>query len=194
MARPTPSDISAALTNWDAEVQTNFDLLFETPVPLANYGTVGALPAASSYADCVALVTGDGVYYSDGSSWTKLSTGNPIESLVIALGDESTAITAGTSKVTFRIPYAFTLTDVRASVNSACSTGTLTIDINESGTTVLSTKITIDATEKTSTTAATPVVISDTSLADDAEITLDVDNAGDGTATGLKVVLIGRRT
>ena len=194
MARPTPSSITAALTNWDVEVQGNFDLIFQTPAPLAKYASSGALPTASSYADCVALVEGDGVYYSDGTSWTKLSNGNPIESLVIAAGDESTAITTGTAKVTFRMPYGFTVTEVRASVKSACTTGTLTVDINESGTTILSTKITIDATEKTSVTAATPAVVSDASLADDAEITIDVDNAGDGTATGLKVVLIGRRT
>jgi hypothetical protein len=34
-------------------------------------------------------------------------------------------------------------------------------------------------------------VISDTSLADDAEITIDIDQIGDGTAKGLKVILIG---
>jgi hypothetical protein len=34
-------------------------------------------------------------------------------------------------------------------------------------------------------------VISDTALADDAEITIDIDQIGDGTAKGLKVMLIG---
>ena len=67
------------------------------------------------------------------------------------------------------------------------------MDINEAGTTVLSTKLTIDNTEKTSTTAATAAVISDTSLADDAEMTVDIDQIGDGTAKGLKIVLIGYR-
>ena len=52
---------------------------------------------------------------------------------------------------------------------------------------------TIDNTEKTSTTASTPAVISDSSLADDAEITIDIDQVGDGTAKGLKVTLIGTR-
>ncbi len=47
------------------------------------------------------------------------------------------------------------------------------IDINEGGTSVLSTKLTIDNTEKTSTSAVTPAVISDSALADDAEITDD---------------------
>jgi len=60
-------------------------------------------------------------------------------------------------------------------------------------TTILSTKLTIDNTEKTSTTAATAAVISDTALADDAEITIDIDQIGDGTAKGLKITLIGTR-
>jgi hypothetical protein len=53
--------------------------------------------------------------------------------------------------------------------------------------------LTIDNTEKTSKTAATPAVISDTALADDAEITIDIDQVGDGTAKGLKITLIGTR-
>jgi len=67
-----------------------------------------------------------------------------------------------------------------------------TVDINDSGTSVLSTKLTIDASEKTSTTGAAAAVISDTALADDAEITVDIDGAGTG-AKGLKVTLIGTR-
>src|SRR6185503_17809260 len=94
------------------------------------------------------------------------------ESLVIACSDETTAITTGAAKRTFRMPYAFTLSAVRASVGTAPTGSTILIDINESGTTILSTKLMIDATEKTSTTATTPAVISDTSLADDAEITI----------------------
>ena len=41
--------------------------------------------------------------------------------------------------------------------------------------------------------AATAAVRSATALADDAEITVDVDQIGDGTAKGLKVTLIGYR-
>lgn len=118
-----------------------------------------------------------------------------VQSIVAAASDETTALTTGTSKVTFRMPYAFTLSAVRASLTTAQTSGSLlTIDINESGTTILSTKLTIDNTEKTSTTAATPPVISDTALADDAEITIDIDQVGDGTAKGLKITLIGKRT
>ena len=113
----------------------------------------------------------------------------------IACSDETTALTTGTAKVTFRMPYAFTLTGVRASVTTAPTGSVLTVNIKESGSTILSTKITIDATEKTSTTAATPPVISDSSLADDAEITIDIDTVGSTVAgAGLKVTLIGYAT
>ena len=117
------------------------------------------------------------------------------ESIIVAASDETTALTTGTAKVTFRMPYAFTLAAVRASLTTAQASGSIfTVDINEGGTTILSTKLTIDNTEKTSTTAAIAPVISDTSLADDAEITIDIDQVGNGTAKGLKVALIGTRT
>lgn len=115
------------------------------------------------------------------------------EVLIIAIGDETTAITTGTAKVTFRMPFAMTVTAVRASLTTASSSGTPTFDINEAGATILSTKLTVDASEKTSTTAATPAVISDASLADDAEMTIDVDTAGTGAA-GAKIYLIGTRS
>ncbi len=57
----------------------------------------------------------------------------------------------------------------------------------------LGTKLTIDNTEKTSTTAATPATITTSALTDDAEITIDIDQIGDGTAKGLKITLIGTR-
>jgi len=91
-------------------------------------------------------------------------------------------MSTGTAKVTFRMPYAFTLTEVRASVTTAPTGATATFDINETGSTILSTKITIDASEKTSTTAATAPVISDAALADDAEITIDIDQIGSTAA------------
>jgi hypothetical protein len=109
-----------------------------------------------------------------------------------AVSDEITALEAGTTKLTFRMPYAVTLTAVRASLSTASSSGSVVIDINKSGSTILSTKLSIDVSEKTSTTAATAAVISDTALTDDVEITVDIDSAGTG-AKGLKILLIGTR-
>lgn len=129
----------------------------------------------------------------DADAATARTTLDILESFIVALSDETTDITTGTAKITFRMPYAFTLTAVRASLSTVSSSGIPTVNIKESGTTIFSTKLTIDANEKTSTTAAIPYVLSDTSLADDAEITMDIDVAGTG-ARGLKVYLIGRRT
>jgi len=109
-----------------------------------------------------------------------------------ACSDEITALSVGTGKLTFRMPCAFKVTEVRASLTTAQTSGSIfTVDINESGVSILSTKLTIDNGERTSKTAATPAVISDSTISDDAEMTVDIDQVGDGTAIGLKVKLIG---
>ncbi|WP_434615416.1 beta strand repeat-containing protein [Azospirillum sp. B2RO_4] len=140
-----------------------------------------------------------GATASAGSTGTVADAGHvhqrQLESIIVAAGDETTAITTGIAKVTFRMPYAFTLTAVRASLTTAQTSGSIfTVDINESGASILSTKLTIDNGETTSVTAATPPVISDTALADDSVITVDVDQIGNGSAAGLKVTLIGRQS
>lgn len=126
-----------------------------------------------------------------GESTGLIWQGSP-EVIGIAVSDEETALTTGTAKVTFRMPFAMTLTAVRASLTTASTSGTPTFDINEGGTSILGTKLSIDANEKTSTTAASAATITDSALADDAEITIDIDTAGTG-AKGAKVYLIGRR-
>lgn len=83
------------------------------------------------------------------------------------------------------------MTAVRLSLSTASSSGVVTVDVNEGGTSIFgANKLSCDANEKTSTTAATPVDLSDTAFADDAEITIDVDAAGTG-AKGGKVTFIG---
>lgn len=116
-----------------------------------------------------------------------------LEALYVPVGDETTALTVGVAKVTFRMPFAMTLSEVRASLSTASSAGLVTVDLNEGGVSVFTTPVTIDATERTSVTAATPAVLADTALADDAEITVDIDTAGTGAA-GLKIWLKGTRT
>ena len=117
------------------------------------------------------------------------------EVILLACSDETTALTVGTGKVTFRCPFAFTITGVSASVTTAPVGSTIICDINEAGSTILSTKLSIDASEKTSTSAASAAVISDANIAADAEITVDIDQIGSSTAgAGLKVKLDGYRT
>ena len=116
-------------------------------------------------------------------------------SFVIACSDETTAITTGT-KVIFRLPFDFTVTEVRASLTTAGTGANLvTCDFEQNGTTILSTPITIDAGELTSTTASSPPVISTSTLSDDAAIDCDIDQVDSGgVAAGLKMYLIGYKT
>jgi hypothetical protein len=148
-------------------------------------GSIWTLDNEDTY-ECTDATTGAAV-------WVLKTISIPIE-IQSAASDETTALTTGTAKVTFRAPSAFTLTAVRASLTTAQASGSIfTVDINQNGTSVLSTKLTIDNTEKTSVTAATPAVISTSAITDDAEITIDIDQIGNGTATGLKITLIGTR-
>ena len=177
-------------------------------ITIANAGQIGSVGDA----DAIAIASNgvvtfsqipvmpansiDSDEYIDGSiDKEHLSAGAKTEVIAIACGDESTAHATGTAVVTFHMPYAFTLTGVKAGLTVAPVGSVFTVDINEAGTTILSTKITIDASEKTSGSAATAAVISDTALAADALMTIDIDGVGSSTAgAGLKVYLIGHVT
>jgi len=89
----------------------------------------------------------------------------------------------------FRVPFGMTVKSVGAYVDTAGVTGVMTIDINEAGTSILSTKITIDTGEKSSETAETPPVISDASIAADAILTFDIDGVQTTKAKGLTIWL-----
>ena len=113
---------------------------------------------------------------------------------MLACSDESTTdLAVATDVVKFIMPYAFTLTGISASVQTAPAGSTLVCDVNEGGTTIMaSNKIVIDADETSTATAAQAPTLSDTSLASGAIITVDIDQVGSGTAgKGLKVYLTG---
>lgn len=177
------AELAAAISAAESLVVSDGDnSLIELPVAASRFvgrkasGSVAAMTVAE--AKTLLAITGADI------------TAGKVE-IVVACSDETTTITTGT-KVTFRMPYAMTVTAVRASLTTASTSGAVTVDINDGGTTILSTALTLDQDEKTSTTAATPAVISDSALADDAEVKIDVDGAGTG-AKGLKVTLIGTR-
>jgi hypothetical protein len=105
--------------------------------------------------------------------------------LVEAATDQATGTAIGGD---YRISNrAITIKAVGSYCDTAGTTGTYTVDINEAGTTILSTKITVDSTEKSSETAATAPVISDASIAADAIVTFDVDAVQTTKAKGLVV-------
>ena len=116
------------------------------------------------------------------------------QSFVIACSDETSDLEIGDDKAQIRLPFQFELTSISANVNTAPVGSTISIQVQEDGSDILSTPITIDASETTSETAATPPVISDSTLASNSIISIDLDQIGSSTAgTGLKVNLVGYR-
>jgi hypothetical protein len=81
----------------------------------------------------------------------------------------------------------------RIEVQDVSSSGIIQVDVNEEGSSVFSTPITIDAGEETSDTAATPGVVSDSSLASRAKISVDIDASGTN-AKGVILWITGVRT
>jgi hypothetical protein len=154
-------------------------------------GDIIAASAASTPARLGVAANGTRLTAASGETTGLVWAPDPVV-LAVAVSDETTAITTGTAKVTFRMPFAMTVTAVRASLSAASTSGTPTFDINEGGSSILGTKLSIDANEKTSVTAASAATITDSALADDAEITIDIDTAGTG-AKGAKVYIIGTR-
>jgi len=172
-------------------------LIFDSTPQLTHSSNLILLGSANitAAAGDIAVMFGEGAGVTRMLSYT-LANGKPLiepTEILVAVGDETTAITTGTAKITFRMPFAMTLDALpRASLTTASSSGVVQIDINESGTTIFSTELTVDANETSSETAATPAVLSDTSLADNAVMTVDIVAAGTNAA-GLKVLLRGYR-
>jgi hypothetical protein len=114
----------------------------------------------------------------------------------VAASDETTPIIVGNGKVTFRMPYAYQLSEIRAALNVPQTSGAVfTVDVKRwNGATwvsIFSTPLTFDNGERTTASAAVPAVLGTTTLADDDELRIDVTQVGDGTAKGLKVLLKG---
>tara|TARA_R110000782_G_C14751891_1_gene407254 strand:- start:203 stop:919 length:717 start_codon:yes stop_codon:yes gene_type:complete len=114
------------------------------------------------------------------------------EALIVAASDNETALATGTV-FTFYMPYAMTLTDIKASVLTAPTDATLIVDVHDSGTTIMSTnKLDIETAEFHTSTAATQPALTDTALANNAKIEIIIDQVGSTVAgAGLVIYLIG---
>lgn len=117
------------------------------------------------------------------------------ECMSMAVSDNTTALEVGTV-FTFYMPYAMTLTDIKASVLTAPTGAGLIVDVHDSGTTIMATdKLDIDVSEFHTSTAGTQPVLTDTALANNAKIEIIVDQVGSTVAgAGLVIYLIGYQT
>ncbi len=187
---------SAALSWWSGYRSTIGDQLATAADPPAARTAIGA--GTSSLVVSSAAPQPLAATASAGSTGQAADAGHvhqrDADVIVVPVGDESTPLTTGANKVRFRMPFAATLLAIRGGANTAPTGSTLIVDVNEAGASVLGTKLSIDAGETSSTTAASAATITDTSLADDAEISIDIDQIGSTVAgAGLKVSLFVRR-
>ncbi len=112
------------------------------------------------------------------------------EPIVIPITGATEGLSTGTNLAGFYAPFAFRLVGVYAGVFTVSSSGIITFDINDDGTTVMATnKLTIDASENTSATAATPAAITAPTVAANSYVSVDCDGAGTG-AGGAAVTLL----
>ena len=115
-------------------------------------------------------------------------------SFVVACSDETSDLTTGDDKAQIQLPFQFELTAISANVNTAPTGSTISVQVQEDGSDILTTPITIDISETSSITAAVPPVINDSTLAANSIISIDLDQIGSSTAgTGLKINLVGYR-
>lgn len=112
-------------------------------------------------------------------------TAMTFDSIGLAATDETTALTSGATKVSFRMPYDFQLTGITAYVRTSGSTATI-VDVNSGSTSLLISAITIPANQFY--TVASNLLW--TALTEHDIITVDIDSAGTAAA-GLKLWLEG---
>jgi hypothetical protein len=158
--------------------------------------TTGKIAADAVTGAKVADDTLDSEHYAAGSiDLEHLANAAKTEALIVAASDNTTALTASTV-FTFYMPYAMTLTDIKASVLTAPTGAELIVDVHDAGTTIMDTnKLDIDVTEFHTKDAGTQPVLSHTTLANNAKIEIIVDQIGSTVAgAGLVIYLIGYQT
>lgn len=110
--------------------------------------------------------------------------------------DSGTDVTTGTTKGgDFEFPFTGTITAVGGFADTAGTTGTMVVDINKAGSTIMTTnKLSFDSTEKTTRTAATQPTLTTTAITAGDILTFDIDTIQTTPAKGLTVRLEVRLT
>ena len=123
---------------------------------------------------------------------------NPLESMVVPLGNEDAALTASTSvpKYTLYADADMTLTDIQGFITTAPTDATLIGDVHLNGTTIMSTnKVQIETGEFDSDDATTQPALTTTAVTRGDKLEFFVDQIGSTIAgAGFKIALTFRRT
>jgi hypothetical protein len=113
--------------------------------------------------------------------------------LLFAASDETTVLTAGTTKISGHWPWTCTVISCFVGIKTVSSSGNLTVDFNDNaGNTIFSTRPTILQGERTSLTNPSQPVFSTTSFTKGDAWSLDIDLAGTG-AVAIKFYMFGNK-
>lgn len=141
--------------------------------------------------------TGGKTWVWDGSRWTEVSVYADDFTMMLAVTDESSLLTTGTAKVTYRTPFALNLYKLpRTSLVTSSASGNVVIDVKYNGTSIygVGNKTTIDVANNSSVGSSTQpnLLTMNTNIPDDAVVTVDIVSAGTN-ARGLKLILYALR-
>jgi hypothetical protein len=215
-------EVAASRDTWGEKLNANFDILDNislTKVVISETAPLLATPGQLWWENDTGNLF---VLYHDGNSqqWVQISGPSGVRGekgdqgiqglqgpagpvgppfLRWACSDETTPITIGDAKVTDRMPYAYTMTGLRASLNVAQVSGALfTVDMKwwngSAWASVMSTLLTFNNTHLTTKTADIAPVFTKTTFLDDDLFRFDVTQIGDSTARGLKITMFGNQT
>lgn len=106
------------------------------------------------------------------------------EVIMLALTAPDTDIEVANDLVSFRMPFKFYLTEVIVSAHQHSSSSTMTIDVNDDGSTLIGGGLSLTTTDKVNQSTQTDTI------ADDSIITVDCTAAGT-TVAGVVVYLVG---
>lgn len=128
-----------------------------------------------------AATTGQTLTKASGDQFTWADGGGSTDTMLFFVEIPGT-LTTGTAKATRRLPQGMKLTEIMAYVATAPTGAALEVDVNDDGTSMLSTVLSIDAGEYTTETAAASYALSDSLLGRADSLTIDIDQVGSTVA------------
>ena len=170
----------------------------EEPRQITPYATLSVEPEKPREGMMVVAVApwdpgyGYGPYVYFGNEWLPMFGASVAEAAIIACSDETTALTTGLKR-TFYLPYNVEIDEVICDVVTAPTGQSLIVDVDISGTSILSTRPQIEAGEFSSLTG-TAAVIATAAHSKGAKVEIYADQVGSTIkGAGLKVSFVWRR-